>query len=312
MNIKLNQILKYLEVNSIEFVIHGDAKEEYKVCSAFYPEPNGFYFMEDDVLLETNEYKGSLFIVKSKKREKKDCTFLEVRCSPQILYYEILNFYFRDSSSGEICNSAIINEKAVIGKNVQIDSFVVIGECKIGDDTIIKSHSIINNNCTIGEKVIIEPNCTIGARGMAWIWNRNGKKVTQPQLGGVSISNNCIIGANSVIVRGSLNENTTIGENTIMAPGARLGHGCQIGKNVHLANNVVTGGNSVIKDNCFLGSSVTLRPKVRLHKNTTVGAGALVIKDTSGERLTLMGVPSKESPSKDQQSGVPKPNHNSL
>lgn len=312
MNIKLDQILKFLGQKSIEFTIRGNPQEEYRICSVFSPEQYGFYFLEGEFSLDNNKFKNSLFLVNSKKKYTEGFSFIVVNYSPQILFYEILDFYFREKSNGQICSTAKINEFAIIGRNVQIDSYAVIGNCRIGDGSIIKSHTVINDNCTIGEKVIIEPNCTIGATGMAWVWGNSGEKVTQPQFGGVKIDNNCIIGANTVIVRGSLNENTRIGENTVMAPGCRLGHGCQIGKNVHLANNVITGGNSIIQDNSFLGSSVTLRPKVKLHKNTTVGAAALVIKDTSGEKLTLMGVPAKESPSKDSQSGVPAFNHNNL
>jgi UDP-3-O-[3-hydroxymyristoyl] glucosamine N-acyltransferase len=185
---------------------------------------------------------------------------------------------------------------------------VIEGDCAIGDNTIIGSHTVVRENTTIGDEVIIGEHSSIGASGMAWTWGEDSEeKIIQPQLGGVIIEDKCRLGAHSVLVRGSLTEKTFIGKGTLIAPGVRAGHGTQIGAHSHLANNVTTGGNTEIGKYCFVGSSAVFRPKVRVADYTIVGAGAVVVKDTTQQGLTLMGVPAKEYPTKDNPSGMPKP-----
>jgi len=304
MTITYFEIIKFLDINKVTYELKGEPLEQYLISSIFSPIENGFYFLTDHTKI-IRELKSSLFLINENILPKDENVFIVIEENPQLVYYQLLDFYFKENSTGKICDTVKIHEEAQIGKNVQIDSFTVINKCIIGDNTIIKSHCVINDNTSIGCEVLIEPHCNIGARGVAWIWDNKGGRILQPQIGGVIIGNNTMIGSNSVIVRGSLNENTIVGENTVIAPGARLGHGSNLGKFSHLANNVVTGGNVIIHENCFIGSSVTLRPKVEIHPNTIIGAGALVIKNTTGKGFTLKGVPAKEYKSKKNSSGVP-------
>lgn len=303
MQISYSQIIDFLKIQGIDFSLKGKILSEYKICSLFYPESNGFYFLIGDKLKPT--VKKSLFICSSDIEIEGDNSIILIDGNPQVVYYKLLDYYFKERSTGIICKNVSIHDEAVIGKNVQIDAYVVLGKCLIGDNTVIKSHTVVADNSSIGNNVILESHCTVGATGTAWVWGENEEKFKQPQLGGVTIKDNCFIGANSAIVKGSLNEHTIIGENTIIAPGARIGHGTQIGKSVHFANNVVTGGNSRISDFCFIGSSVTFRPKVSVHPYTVVGAGAVVVKNTSKENVLLMGIPAKETPMKNNLTGVP-------
>ena len=304
MKITYSEIIDFFNLKGIEYRLIGNPKKDYVIASIFSPVENGFYFIEA-ANSEVN-ISRSLILTNSKLDFLDNNVLLKVDESPQLLYYKLLDFYFKEMSTGKICSTVKIHSCAKIGKNVQIDSFSVINKCIIGENSIIKSPCVINENTTIENNVIIEPHCTIGARGMAWVWNGSDERILQPQLEGVIIKRNSLVGANSAIVRGSLNENISIGENTVMAPGARIGHGTIIGNYVHLANNVVTGGNVIISDFCFIGSSVTLRPKVKIHPNTIIGAGALVINNTNTDGLTLKGVPAKEFNSKKESSGVPK------
>ncbi|WP_084509739.1 hypothetical protein [Christiangramia portivictoriae] len=303
MQISYNQIINYLSLQGIDYSLEGSTHSEYQICSLFYPESNGFYFLIGDLIKPSVE--NSLFISNISLTTEENSGIILVKENPQIIYYKLLDYYFKEQSTGVIGDKVSRHEEAIIGKNVQIDDFVVLGKCVIGDNTIIKSHTVVADNSIIGDNVILESHCTIGATGAAWAWGENNEKFKQPQLGGVIIKDNCFIGANSVIVKGSLNEKTNIGENTIIAPGARIGHGTQIGKGVHFANNVVTGGNTQISDFCFIGSSVTFRPKVYIHLNTIVGAGAVVVKDTSKENILLIGVPAQETTIKNNLVGIP-------
>ena len=303
--INIKEFLSFLNDNNISFKVEDSYDESYQVASFFEPIEKGFYFFIGENI--PSSIKSSFIITNNLVKQKSnDNVFIVIDENPQMVYYNFLSYCFPEFSTGIIHDSAIINPNAKIGKNVQIDCFCVIGNCIIGDNTIIKSHSIIHDNTKLGENTIIESHSIIGARGLAWVWDKKKEnKIIEPQLGGVEIGNYCILASNTIVVRGSLNENTKIGNYTLFAPGCRIGHGTKIGNFVHFANNVVTGGNTIIGSYSFIGSSVTFRPKVKIHKYTVVGAGAVVVKNTSKEKLTLIGMPAKENLTKDKQSGIP-------
>lgn len=310
--IALNTILKWFDSKQIEyqFVNPNSLNGNFTAASLFEPIKGGFYFFLGTSL--PIEIKNSLILV----TESFDCSdsnnaYLSISKDPQMVYYKILGEFFGTSSNGQISPTALIHPDAKIGKNVQIDHFCIIGNCEIGDNTKIASHCILHDNTVVGEEVTIECHSVIGTTGVAWTWNEDQtEKIVQPQLGGVHIGDYCFLAAQTIIVRGSLSESTKIGKNCLLAPGSRIGHGTKIGNYVHFANSIITGGNTVIGDYCFVGSAAVFRPKVKIHENTIVGAGTVVVKNTTRSGLTLMGVPAKETPTKANPSGMPKPKSN--
>ena len=306
MKIRLKDILDFLEKNNIPFEITGKPYDTYRIASMFQPVEKGFYFFVAQEI--PAGIKDSLILTNNNIEPGDNNVLLKIEKDPQMVYYSILSSLFEEKSTGVIQPTARIHPQAVIGDNVQIDDYCIIGKVQIEDNSIIKSHCVIEDNTYIGKNTLIENHSHIGARGMAWVWNEEGdKKIILPQLGGVHIENNCILGSNSIVVRGSLNEDTFIGAHSILAPGCRLGHGTRIGRYVHFANNVITGGNAGIGDYSFVGSSAVFRPKVKLHDNTVVGSGAVVVKNTTRPGMTLIGVPAKEMPTKENPAGMPKP-----
>lgn len=305
MKLTPSQITEYLEQSNIAHKWHGNKASYYHIASLFEPIDNGFFFLSNqDYQIPT---KNSLILQNFEASDSIN-SYLICDSDPQQIYYGILDHYFKTSSNGIISSLTEINSKAKLGSNLQIDAFTKIGNCEIGNNCIIGSNSYIHDNTIIKDNTCIGPNSVIGATGVAWIWNKDQtEKIIQPQLGGVTIESNVFLGAQTVIVRGSLNEHSYIGRNTLAAPGCRIGHGTYIDQNVHLANNVVTGGNCKIGMDSFVGSAVVFRPKVNIHPSTIIGAGALVIKNTSAPGLTLMGVPAKEYQSKGNPRGMPKP-----
>jgi UDP-3-O-[3-hydroxymyristoyl] glucosamine N-acyltransferase len=308
-SINLFAIQEYLEQNGFEYKIENTGKTSYTLASLFNPVQNGFYFFVGDEI--PSNISNSLFLVSTDfnwEINNQGNAFIRIKADPQRVYYQIISHYFSAKSTGQISNLSIIDEDAVIGKNVQIDPFCIIGKVIIKDNVVIKSHSYLHDNTEVEEATTIDSHSVIGAKGLAWIWNEDqSEKIIQPQLGGVKIGRNVFLAANTIIVRGSINEYTEIGKSTLLAPGCRIGHGTKIGNYVHFANNVITGGNTHVGDYSFVGSAAVFRPKVKVHPHTIVGAGALVIKNTTSEGKTLMGVPAVESISKDNPSGMPKP-----
>ena len=308
MQIRLDDIVSYLELINLKYDIIG-ARDNMilEVASMFHPVKNGFYYWtgSDLPLVETT---AVILVDQTFMITEINFTYIVTEKHPQELFYRILDFYFKQRSKGTISKQSFLGDSVELGTNVQIDSYSELENCIIGDNVIVESFCKIYSGTAIGANSVISSGSIVGAQGVAWIWSDDlSERIIQPQLGGVSIGKDCFIGAQTVIVRGSLSENTCIGDHAIMAPGGRIGHGTMIGEYVHFANNVITGGNSAIGNYCFLGSGAVLRPKVSICDHTIVGAGAVVVKNQEVEGMTLMGVPAKPHKTKESPSGMPKP-----
>ncbi|MFD2552341.1 hypothetical protein ACFSQP_10980 [Bizionia sediminis] len=310
MRIESKQIRDILEDLKISYNWPNYRETSYEIASLFEPINNGFYFYIGSLNFNF-ELADSLILVSSNtvvNSKKNDFIYLNHK-NPQEIFYKILSYLHKRTSNGHVSKTSVISKTAFLDASVQVDDFCVIEDRVVLEKgVIIGSHCRIHANTVVKENSIVESGSVIGAQGVAWVWDDSQKtKIVQPQLGGVLINKNCFIGAGAIIVRGSLNENTVIGENTLLAPGVRLGHGTKVGSFVHFANNVVTGGNVEIGDYSFIGSSATLLPKVKVHEKTIVGAGSLVVKNTAKSGLTLVGLPAKETTTKEAPKGMPKP-----
>jgi sugar O-acyltransferase (sialic acid O-acetyltransferase NeuD family) len=90
-----------------------------------------------------------------------------------------------------------------------------------------------------------------------------------------SIGDNCFIFEDN-----TLQPFVKIGNNCILWSGNHIGHHSVIEDNVFISSHVVISGHCVIGRNSFLGVNSTLRDGVKIAKDTTLGAGCLIVKDT--------------------------------
>ena len=230
---------------------------------------------------------------------------------PQLHFYKLSADYKEDYLDNDnlefnLHYKAYVHKDAQIGNNVKIGAGSIIGKCTIEDNVDIHSNVVIYAKSYIKSGSIIESNTTIGGTGVMWVWNKD-KRVYLKQLGNVIIENNCRIGSQCEIVRGSANESTIIGEGTCIAHGTLIGHGCQIGKYVHMANGVKLGGGCYTGPRNFLGSGAIVSAGIKLlAEDIILGAGAVVTKNLTQEGV-YVGTPAKRIKStKGKMSGIPK------
>lgn len=234
-------------------------------------------------------------------------TLLHVK-DPQLEFYKLSRLYredYLDSENMILRNGSWIHKDAKIGKHVVIHPGCVIGKCILGSYTVIHPNCTIYAKTLIGDGTVVESNTSIGTTGVMWVWSGD-TKVFLEQLGNVIIGQDCRIGSQISIVRGSANESTSIGDNVHMAHGCMIGHGTRIGKNTHFANNVAVGGSGYIESDNFLGCSSTVSPGARIEAtNVIIGASSLVSTNIT-ESGVYVGVPCKKiKESKGKLSGVP-------
>lgn len=308
MKISAEKIIELLELNSYSYKITGDfdKKKMFYFASIKDTIEDGFYFLIHQYIGQVEKIYNSVVLTDSDENPINGNTYIQVK-NPQLVYYKITSF-FAESQNSFIHPTAIIDKDAIIHPTAYIGPFCIIGKSVIGENVQLLHHITITDNVEIKKNTVIEGNSTIGARGMAWIWDENGERVIQTQFGGVEIGENCLLGTDITIVRGSLNEKTKVGNDTIIAHGTKIGHGSQIGNKVHFANNVSLAGNARISDRVFLGSASVVSSNVTIQEGCVVGAGAVVNKSHEQKNCTLAGVPAKVIKTNDFDSklnGVP-------
>lgn len=78
-----------------------------------------------------------------------------------------------------------------------------------------------------------------------------------------------------------------IGNNVILWSGNHIGHHSVIEDNVFVSSHVVISGHCTIGANSFLGVNSTIRDGIRIARETTLGAGCLILKHTEEGKIYI-------------------------
>ena len=189
-----------------------------------------------------------------------------------------------------IDKTAIIDAKAMIGKNVQIGPYTVIGpNVEIGENTIIQSHVNISGNIKIGRENKIYPFVSINdPQDLKY----NGESTSLIIGDNNKIREYVTINPGTVTGGGK----TVIGNNCLFMIASHIAHDCQVGNNVIIANNVPLGGHVIIEDNVVIGGNSAIQQFTRIGKMAMIGGMTGVLHDvipyglSTGNRNSLQGL----------------------
>ena len=207
-----------------------------------------------------------------------------------------------DDTVVDIANSKFQDE-VKFGKNVLVGENVLIGSnCQIGHNSIIEKNVSIGNNCSIGSNNIIRntiiknnvkilDHCIIGKHGFGFFPNKK-RNLRYPHIGIVLIEDNCEIGCNSTIDRGSMS-NTIIGKNTFLDNQIHIAHNVKIGENSILAGQVGIAGSSILGKNVKIGGQAGISGHLKIGDNVEIAGGSGVIRDIPSNSK-VMGYPAKD------------------
>ena len=202
-------------------------------------------------------------------------------------------------------SSAVIASSAKIGARVSIGAYVVIGDdVSIGAGTIIEAFCCLGRGARVGEDGWLHPRVTlypgvrlghrvevhagviIGGDGFGYVFGE-GKFWKFPQVGGMEIGDDVVIGANTTIDRGSLDttsiatgvkidnlvqiaHNVKIGEHSIIAAQVGISGSCVVGSRVMLGGQAGLGERCTIEDAAIVGGQAGVLPGKTIHKGQTV------------------------------------------
>ncbi len=211
---------------------------------------------------------------------------------PRLAFIRVMRRFFQETSSAGIHATAVIHERARLGKHVHVGPFTYIGHAYVGDNTVIDGHVHIYDDVRIGKGCTIQAGAVIGSRGFGMERNERGEFEDFPHIGGVAIRDNVVIGAGVTIAKGTL-------EDTVIGPGARIdalceiSHNAKIGANCGMCASCVVCGSSVLKDCSWIAPGTLIREGLRIGSGAMVGLGSVVLKDVRKSGL-VYGVPAKD------------------
>ncbi|MDP6688331.1 MAG: UDP-3-O-(3-hydroxymyristoyl)glucosamine N-acyltransferase [Alphaproteobacteria bacterium] len=215
-------------------------------------------------------------------------------------------FYPRSRPPSAVSQAATVDEAAVLGEGCFIEPGAVIGagaqlgpRCAIGanatvgagvilgEDCIVGANASLSH-CRIGDRVTLYPGVRIGQDGFGFAIDPAGH-VKVPQLGLVVIGDDCEIGANTTIDRGSMRD-------TVIGPGCWIDNLVQIGHNVELGRGCVIAALAGISGSTTVGNFVAVGGQVGMAGHLHIGDGVQIAAQSGimadvPPGLTLCGTP---------------------
>jgi len=183
--------------------------------------------------------------------------------------------------SAEISAEASIGPFVSIGARTRVEAGAVIGPgCVIGEDCVIGAGSELVARVTLvvrvrlGRRVLIHPGAVLGADGFG-LAMEHGRWLKVPQLGGVTIGDDCEIGANTTIDRGAL-EDTVLEEDVRLDNQIQIGHNVRIGAHTAMAGCSAAAGSAVIGRYCLIGGGAGILGHLEVCDRTVITAMTLV------------------------------------
>lgn len=222
-----------------------------------------------------------------------------VHDNPYLAYAKLSKLWsVRASANGTesaIHASAVVSEKAQLGKGVSIGAGTVIGagvcigdgveigpNCTIGPDsslgeaTLLHAGVTIYHGVSVGKHCILHSGAVLGSDGFGFAPDGKGWQKIE-QLGGVIIEDDVEIGANTTIDRGAL-DNTMICRGVILDNQIQVAHNVVIGENTAIAACSAIAGSTTIGRNCIVGGASGIAGHLTIGDHVHITAMTMVIK----------------------------------
>ncbi len=169
---------------------------------------------------------------------------------------------------------AIIEDGAVIGKDVSIGHFSIIGkDVKIGDGTTVGSHVTLTGHTSIGKNNKIFQYASVGE-----VPQSTGYKNEPTEL---RIGDNNIIREFCTLHTGTVEGGgiTRIGNDNFLMAYVHIAHDCILGNKIIFANGSSLAGHVVVGDHVIFGGFTLIHQFCKVGAHVMTGIGAVSFKD---------------------------------
>lgn len=162
--------------------------------------------------------------------------------------------------------TAVIDEAARIGDNVEIGPFCVVGgDVTLHDGVRLLSHVVIEGDTTIGAETEVYPFASLGHRpqDLKFHGERTRLVIGQKNMIREHVTMNPGTEGGGGV--------TQVGDQCLFMVGSHVAHDCRIGDQVILANNATLAGHVSLGDNVIVGGLSAIHQFVRVGKHAFIG-----------------------------------------
>ncbi len=193
----------------------------------------------------------------------------------------------------QIGAGAVVARGAVIGRGSVVGAGSSLGErVVLGEDCLLHERVTVRHDCHLGNRVLVQSGAVIGSDGFGFQRTPEARHIRQEQIGGVHISDDVEIGANTVVDRGTLGD-TTIGERSKIGPACVIAHNCKLGSDVIFIGAVQLAGSITIHNRAVLWG------QVGSVGHLTIGEGAVITAQSGISKNVPAGATWRGSPAQD-------------
>ncbi|KTD65877.1 UDP-3-O-(3-hydroxymyristoyl)glucosamine N-acyltransferase [Legionella spiritensis] len=208
--------------------------------------------------------------------------------SPGIHSSAIIAATAQIKSGVSIGANSIIGDQVMVARDVHIGEHCVIENgVTIGPNTSIAAGSVIGFGTRVGSQVVIDRGVVLGALPFNGVKNR-GEWRSGPTRGGVVVYDRVVIGANTVIARGSLGD-TCIGEDVRIDNLVHIAHDVIIGSHTAIAGCAAVGAFVRIGSHCVIGGASCIAANVQLLDDIVITGMSTVSKSLKKAGLYSSG-----------------------
>jgi UDP-3-O-[3-hydroxymyristoyl] glucosamine N-acyltransferase len=204
-------------------------------------------------------------------------------------------FYPRSTLDSGIHATAVVDARANIGEDCQIDAGARVGRdvtiglrCHIEANAVICDGVMIGQDCLIGanttlrhaligSRVRIGSNSCIGGEGFGFVPTANGM-LRQTQLGRVIIEDDVEVGSHCSVDRGALGD-TLIGRGTVIDNLVQIAHNVRIGRYCVVAAQVGIAGSADIGDKVMIGGQAAIVDHIKIGSNARIAGKSGIMRD---------------------------------
>ena len=169
--------------------------------------------------------------------------------------------------------TAIVSEKAKIGKNIQVSAYAIIeDDVEIGDDCFIGSHAVIYDGARIGNRVSIHQAASISHTPQDLKFDNEDSLFY--------VGDDTKIHEYVTLHRGTKETGfSKVGKNCLLMAYSHVAHDTILGDNCILANGVQIAGHVEIDDYVVIGGLTPVHQFCKIGKHSMIGGGFRITQD---------------------------------
>ena len=193
--------------------------------------------------------------------------------------------------SANIHSTAIVDNRAELGADVEIGPYCVVGpNVTLADQIKLHSHVVVDGHTSIGSGTEIFPFAVLGCPPQHTRYA--GEQST------LEIGKNNVIREHVTMHPGTAIDRmkTVVGDNGLFLAATHVAHDCIVGDNAIFANNAALGGHVQIGNNVMLGGFASVQQFCRVGDHSMVASQTAVDSDVIpfsiavGNRALLTGI----------------------